>query len=142
MRPAVFTIASDVPFLDALVAGLLAQTGDDPLALARQLLLTRLVLGWGRARGSGPLTAGQAVPLARELARFLDEVQSEGCDLAQLASLAPAHYAEHWQESLAFLAILTEHWPLLLAEIGGLDPAERGNRALAAPGEGGRRPPP
>src|SRR5216684_4077577 len=183
MRPTVFTIASDVPFLDALAAGLLAQAGDDPLAparqtvllptrrasralreaflrasggkalllprlvpvgdvdaeelgffgedvdgeagfdippavpeLRRQLLLTRLVLGWGRARGSGPLTAGQAAPLARELARFLDEVQSEGCDLARLASLVPANYAEHWQESLAFLAILTEHWPRLLGD--------------------------
>src|SRR6185312_14768283 len=108
MRPAIYTIPSDVPFLDALVAGLLARGGGKPLALPRmapvgdvdaeelvllgedvdgaagldipppvpelrrQLLLTRLVLGWGRARGSGPLTAGQAVPLARELARFLD----------------------------------------------------------------------
>ncbi len=209
MRPAVFTIASDLPFLDALVAGLLAQTGHDPLALARQtvllptrrasralreaflrasggkalllprlvpvgdvdaeelvflgedaageasfdippavpelrrqLLLTRLVLGWGRARGSGPLTAGQAAPLARELARFLDEVQSEGCDLARLASLVPANYAEHWQESLAFLAILTEHWPQLLAEVGCLDPAERRNRVLAAQAEAWRRQPP
>ena len=209
MRPTVFTIASDVPFLDALAAGLLAQAGDDPLALARQtvllptrrasralreaflrasggkalllprlvpvgdvdaeelvffgedvdgeasfaippavpelrrqLLLTRLVLGWGRARGSGPLTAGQAAPLARELARFLDEVQSEGCDLARLASLVPANYAEHWQESLAFLGILTEHWPQLLAEIGCLDPADRRNRVLAAQAEAWRRQPP
>src|SRR5260221_8063550 len=66
MRPAVFTIASDLPFLDALVAGLLAQTGHDPLALARQtvLLPTR--------RASRPLrqaflraSGGKAPPLAR-----------------------------------------------------------------------------
>ena len=209
MRPAVYTIASDVPFLDALVAGLLEQAGDDPLALARQtvllptrraaralreaflrasagkalllprlvpvgdvdaeelvlfgenaadevgfdippavpelrrqLLLTRLVLGWGRARGSGPLTAGQAAPLARELARFLDEVQSEGCDLAQLETLVPADHAEHWQESLAFLAILTEHWPRLLADIDCIDPAERRNRVLAAQAAAWRHEPP
>src|SRR5690348_2726859 len=209
MRPAVYTIASDVPFLEALVAGLLARAGDDPLALARQtillptrrasralreaflrasqgkplllprlapvgdvdaeelvllgeeaegaggldippavpelrrqLLLTRLVLHWGRARGSGPLTAGQAVPLARELARFLDEVQSEGCDLKQLASLVPEEHAGHWQESLAFLAILTDEWPRILAEIGCIDPAERRNRVLAAQAEAWRRTPP
>jgi len=209
MRPAIYTIPSDVPFLDALVAGLLARAGDDPLALARQtvllptrraaralrdaflrasggkplllprlapvgdvdaeelvllgeeatgaagidippavpelrrqLLLTRLVLGWGRARGSGPLTAGQAVPLAQELARFLDEVQSEGCDLKQLAALVPEEHAEHWQESLAFLAILTEEWPRILAEIGSIDPAERRNRVLAAQAAAWRRHPP
>ncbi|HEX7966936.1 MAG TPA: double-strand break repair protein AddB [Stellaceae bacterium] len=209
MRPAVFTIASDLPFLDTLVAGLMAESGGDPLALARhtillptrravralreaflrasggralllprlapvgdvdaeelvflaeeaesepgfdippavpelrrQLLLTRLVLAWGRARGSGPVTAGQAAPLARELARFLDEVQTEGCDLARLAELVPANYAQHWQQSLEFLGILTEHWPRLLAENGCLDPAERRNRALAAQAEAWRRDPP
>jgi ATP-dependent helicase/nuclease subunit B len=209
MVPPIYTIPSDVPFLDALVAGLLASAGEDPLALARQtillptrraaralrdaflrasggkplllprlapvgdvdaeelvlldedaeggggldippavpelrrqLLLTRLVLGWGRARGSGPLTAGQAVPLARELARFLDEVQSEGCDLKELASLVPEEHAEHWQESLAFLAILTDEWPRILAEIGCIDPAERRNRVLAAQAAAWRRNPP
>src|SRR6266852_2634060 len=152
MRPAIFTISSDLPFLDALVAGLRAQSGEDPLALARhtillptrraaralseaflrasaghalllprlvpvgdvdaeelallagegegldgfdtppavpelqrQLALTRLVLAFGKARGGGPVTAGQAAPLARELARFLDEVETEGSDFAGLA---------------------------------------------------------
>jgi len=150
----VFTIASDLPFLDALVAGLRAESGGDPLALAqatillptrraaralgeaflrassgralllprlvpvgdvdaeelalsgddgaatggvdippavpelqRLLALTKLVLAWGRARGSGPLAPGQAAPLAQALARFLDEVETEGSDFALLAAL-------------------------------------------------------
>jgi ATP-dependent helicase/nuclease subunit B len=206
MRPAVFTIPSDRPFLDALVAGLRAESGEDPLALARhtillptrraaralseaflrasaghalllprlvpvgdvdveelpflagqgdefdappavpelqrQLALTRLVLAFGKARGSGPATAGQAAPLARELARFLDEVETEGSDFAGLAQLVPAEHARHWQEVLAFLAIVTEQWPRYLAEIGCLDPAERRNRVLAAQAEAWRRQPP
>src|SRR5580658_2705587 len=209
MAPAVFTIASDLPFLDALVAGLTAESGADPLALARytillptrrsaralseaflrrcsgralllprlvpvgdvdadepvtglepgeddgnfdmppavpalrrEILLTRLVLAWGRARGSGPLTAGQAAPLARALAGFLDEAQTEGCDLARLAALVPADHAEHWQQSLELLALLTEHWPRILAEIGCIDPAERRNRALRARAAAWRRAPP
>ena len=204
----IFTIASDLPFLDALVAGLRATSGGDPLALARhtillptrraarslaeaflragegralllprlvpvgdvdaeelafladegdglagfdippavpelqrQLLLTRLVLAWGRARGSGPLSAGQAAPLARELARFLDEVQTEGSEFSRLAELAPAHFAEHWQQVLQFLAILTEHWPRHLAEIGALDPALRRNLVLRAQAEAWSRQP-
>ena len=34
-----FTIASDLPFLDALVAGLVAESGGDPLALAQATIL-------------------------------------------------------------------------------------------------------
>jgi ATP-dependent helicase/nuclease subunit B len=100
--------------------------------LQRRLLLTRLVLAWGRAQESGPLMPGQAAPLAAELARFLDEVQAERRDFAGLAALAPEDYAEHWQQILRFLTILTEHWPKALAEIGCLDPAERRNRVLSA----------
>jgi len=111
-------------------------------ALRRLLLLTRLVLAWGRARGAGPLTAGQAAPLARELARFLDEVQTEDRDFTGLAELVPANYAEHWQQILGFLAILTEQWPKMLAEIGCLDPAERRNRVLRAQAEAWRHAPP
>jgi ATP-dependent helicase/nuclease subunit B len=205
----VFTIAADLPFLDTLVAGLFAESGDDPLALARhtillptrraaralseaflrqsagkalllprlvpvgdvdaeelgflgeegeglsgfdippavpalqrQLLLTKLVLAWGRARGSGPLTAGQAAPLARELARFLDEVETEGSDFTRLAELAPAQFAEHWQQVLQFLAIVTEAWPRHLGEIGCLDPAARRNAVLRAQAEAWRSIPP
>jgi ATP-dependent helicase/nuclease subunit B len=205
----IYTIPPEVPFLDALVAGLLAKSGGDPLTLARhtvllptrraaralseaflrasagralllprlvpvgdvdaeelaliadegegitgfdipppvpqlrrQLLLTRLVLAWGRARGSGPLTAGQAAPLARELARFLDEVRTEGGDFARLAELVPEEFAAHWQEVLRFLAILSEQWPRHLAEIGCLDQAERRNRVLAAQSAAWRRAPP
>jgi ATP-dependent helicase/nuclease subunit B len=204
-----FTIASDLPFLDALVAGLRAESGDDPLALAeatillptrraarslaeaflrasagralllprlvpvgdvdaeelaligddgavpegldiapavpelsRLLALTKLVLAWGRARGSGPLAPGQAAPLAQALARFLDEVETEGSDFARLAELVPANFAEHWQQVLEFLAILTAHWPGHLAELGGLGPAERRNLVLRARAESWRRDPP
>jgi ATP-dependent helicase/nuclease subunit B len=204
-----FTIPADLPFLDALVAGLRAESGGDPLDLARatillptrraaralgeaflrasagralllprlvpvgdvdaeelalagddaaaagdidippalpelerQLALTRLVLAWGAARGSGPLTPGQAAPLALALSRFLDEVETEGSDFARLAELVPAELAEHWQQVLQFLAILTEHWPRHLAELGGIDPATRRNLVLRAQAEAWRRQPP
>jgi ATP-dependent helicase/nuclease subunit B len=109
--------------------------------LRRRLLLTRLVLEWGRRRGSAPLLPGQAAALARELARFLDDVHGEGGDFANLATLAPAEYAEHWQLVLKFLALLTEHWPAILTAEGGLDPAARRNAVLAAQAEAWRRDP-
>jgi ATP-dependent helicase/nuclease subunit B len=209
MPVSVFTIAADRPFLDALVTGLRAGAGDDPLTLARttvllptrraarslaeaflrqsagralllprlvpvgdvdaeelgylgddedglggfdllpavpvlqrELALTRLVLAFGRARGSGPATAGHAAPLARALARFLDEVDTEGGDFARLGTLVPEEHAAHWQEVLAFLAIVSEQWPKHLAELGCLDPALRRNRLLTAQADAWRRRPP
>jgi len=206
---AVFTVPPHLPFLDALVAGLRARAGKDPLALARmtillptrraaraladsflrasqgralllprlmpvgdldaeelalladegesgdalevapavpelrrRLTLAQLVLAWGRAQGTGPLAPGQAAPLAAELARFLDEVQAEGCDLEGLAELVPEEHAEHWQQVLKFLAIIKDNWPPMLAEIGCLDPADRRNRLLQAQIESWRNTPP
>ena len=100
--------------------------------LRRQLLLTRLVLDWGRRRGSGPLAPGQAAPLARELARFLDEIETARADIAGLDALAPHEHAEHWQQVVTFLKIVTEYWPAAKAEHGAIDPAERRDRILAA----------
>jgi ATP-dependent helicase/nuclease subunit B len=99
--------------------------------LRRQLLLTQLVSAFARRAGEG-LALGQAAPLAASLARFLDEAQTEGCDFASLAALVPSRYAKHWQDILKFLAIVTEHWPKMLEELGCLDPAEWRNRMLAA----------
>src|SRR5216684_6573167 len=110
--------------------------------LRRRLLLTRLVLEWGSRRGTEPLLPGQAAALARELARFLDEVHGEAGDFTNLAALAPAEYAEHWQLVLKFLAVLTEHWPHIVAAEGGLDPAARRNAVLAAQAAAWRRDPP
>src|SRR5579872_3381480 len=111
--------------------------------LARRLMLTRLVLGWGRTpAGAGPTRAAQAAPLAAELARFVDEVAAEGCTLANLDRLVPAQYAKHWQQVVTFLGIVSEHWPKALAEIGCLDAAERRNRMLERQAEAWRRQPP
>jgi ATP-dependent helicase/nuclease subunit B len=109
--------------------------------LRRRLMLARLVLKFAESRGER-LALGQAAPLAGELGRFLDEVQAEGCDFSGLAALVPDRYAEHWQQILTFLGIVTEQWPKALAEIGCLDPAERRNRLLAAQGEAWRAAPP
>ena len=99
--------------------------------LQRQLLLAQLVLKWPQGQ-AGHLTPGQAVPLARSLAEFLDTVQTARGDVAALKNLAPDRFAEHWQQVLTFLGIVTDNWPAILATRGALDPAERRNRVLAA----------
>src|SRR5271167_851070 len=110
--------------------------------LRRRLLLTRLVLEWGRRRSPDPLLPGQAAALAASLARFLDTVATEGASFARLADLAPADLAEHWQIVRAFLEILPQSWPGILAAEGALDPADRRNRLLAQQAAIWRRSPP
>lgn len=117
----------------------------DPLA--RKLLLTRLVIAWSESlrrasegRGSergiglaaGTVAPAQALGLARALARLMDDVETEGVSLAGLAGLVPEEHSVHWQQTLDFLRIVTEHWPAHLAETGLVSPAERRSRAILA----------
>jgi ATP-dependent helicase/nuclease subunit B len=209
----IFTIPPGVSFVDALAAGLLAETGGDPLALARytillptrrarralddaflrqsdgrplllprtlplgdldpddvtlvgadegatieqgaeladlppaipavrrQLLLTQAIQTAGRSSGA-PMSVDQATRLAAELARLLDQVQTEQLSFGGLRNLVPENYAAHWQITLRFLSVLTEEWPKILAAEGCIDPAERRNLALALQADAWRKDPP
>jgi ATP-dependent helicase/nuclease subunit B len=86
----------------------------------RQILLARLVL----ARQDQGIGADQAMHLAAALGRLLDEVQAEGLDFSRLAGLVPEELAEHWQETLRFLEIVTTLWPNVLGDLDALDPAD------------------
>ncbi|MDR3440363.1 double-strand break repair protein AddB [Telmatospirillum sp.] len=103
--------------------------------LTRQLLLARLILGVGAGRGGYRPTPEQAAQLAAELARLLDQVHTEGLDFSRLASLVPEDFATHWQLTLDFLAILSQHWPEILAEQGWMEATLRRNRLLETQAE-------
>ncbi len=107
-------------------------------ALRRQLLLMRAIL----ATDPQHITADQAARLAAELARFLDQMQTEQVSFDKLRDLVPEEYAVHWQRTLRFLAILTEAWPQILQEEGCIDPALRRNQVLAAQADFWRAQPP
>lgn len=93
-----------------------------PIAAPRRLaLLARMILKLPEAHAS----TDQALALAGELARLLDQAHTERCEFARLAALAPAEYARHWQVTLEFLRIVTESWPKVLEEEGAIDPAKR-----------------
>ena len=191
-KPAVFTVAAHLPFVDALAYGILGDAGDDPLTLAsttvllptrracrnlresflrlndgkplllprlmplndldedevlfssfsgaetaenipppiaplkRQLLLARLIQAQGESHPE------RVLRLAEELAKFLDQVQTEQLSFEKLPDLVPEDYAEHWKITLKFLGILTESWPEILKAEGAVDPADHRNRVFAA----------
>ena len=103
-----------------------------PIApLSRQILLTRLILAQAKAEDQ-PQTPDQAARLAEELGRLLDQVQTERLSFEKLSTLVPDSLAEHWQVTLTFLQLVTQHWPDILAERGTVDPAEHRNQVFAA----------
>lgn len=104
----------------------------------RLALLARLIM----ARPDQKVSADQALLLGRELARLLDQAHTERCDFAGLAELAPAEFAQHWQVTLEFLKIVTEHWPRVLEQEGRLDPAHRRDLLMTRLAERWRASPP
>ena len=109
--------------------------------LRRRILLARMLRDDDMC-GVPDMPVDHAMELAGELGRLLDQVQTEGLDFTALETLVPDTYAIHWQETLAFLRILTERWPSVLSQEGAIDPAERRNRLLLARSEAWRRNPP
>ncbi len=93
--------------------------------LVRQLLLSRLVTATG-------LGMEQAVRYAGALASLLDELATEEVALDRLERLVPEELAVHWQQTLAFLRILKDQWPKVLAERGAVEPAERRRLVIEA----------
>ena len=122
--------AAELGSEDALIAPAIAP-------LRRLLLLTQLVLA--RDAKTSP---DQAARLAQELARLLDQVQTERLDWRDLETLVPDELAAHWQTTLHFLTILSQHWPRILAEEGVCDPADRRNWLLAAQAAAWTKAPP
>lgn len=89
--------------------------------LRRKMLLARAILERGDVQGGW----AQALGLAETLGRFLDQMIIEEKEFGSLSGLAPDEYADHWQITLKFLKILTEHWPAILAAEGCIDAAHR-----------------
>ncbi|WP_085809634.1 PD-(D/E)XK nuclease family protein [Sphingomonas sp. TZW2008] len=183
--PRLYTIPAHRAFADALVAGLIRRFGDEPLALARGLVLlpnnrARLAVTNAFVRASGgalvlprlvaigsddlgeaigaaldpidapdspppaiaplarrlriarlvqaaqpSLDAVEAVRLAGELARVLDQLIVEEVDPARLADLDLGELTEHWRAALALFQTVIDRWPRELAEAGLIDAASR-----------------
>ncbi len=118
------------------VAGADALDLPPPIApVRRQFLLMQLINAWGNACDVHYPPASTA-RLAAELARFLDQIQTEQLaghlQQTALGALAPGGFAAHWQETLEFLKIITSAWPDMLRDEGALDPAAHRNAMLRA----------
>ena len=100
--------------------------------LRRRLLLATLIRRWSHARDGGTMTFGQATGLSKSLAAVMDEVETQGADLAKLGELAPLALADHWAQVKDFLSLIHTQWPALLEAEERVNPAAHRNEALRA----------
>ncbi len=114
--------------------------------LARRLALMRLVLAYRHSPAADApetaldsvrweVTPGQASALAADLARLMDTVETEEVDFAALETIVPDELAAHWQSTVEFLKIVTEHWPRFLADNGLASPVARRTALMAREAE-------
>ncbi len=82
--------------------------------------------------GLDEISLAQAYALARNLSALRDMVYNEGLSFDKIADLVSSEYAEHWQQTLKLLEIITEYWPQILADQGKIDEVERRNLLLQA----------
>jgi ATP-dependent helicase/nuclease subunit B len=78
------------------------------------------------------IDAAEALRLAQDLARTLDQLLVEQIEPARLREFTAEmpDLSSHWQASLERLNVILEQWPRLLAERARIDLADRRNRLL------------
>jgi len=136
-------VAIGDPELDERLGGLLDPIGEGPIGhgeaepippaidpLERQMILARLT-GEARAAAGDPIDGGEAIRLAGELGRTLDQLLIEQVPPARLRELVDLpDLSEHWQRSLDMLDAILTRWPEERAARGRIDLAERRNLLL------------
>lgn len=110
--------------------------------LARRLILARLV-GEARARAGQPVDAAEAVRLAGELARTLDQLLVEEIAPIRLKQITMTQeLSAHWERALAVFELVLRDWPAELARLGRIDLATRRTLLLGALAQRWRKAPP
>ncbi|MFM9828207.1 MAG: double-strand break repair protein AddB [Sphingomonas sp.] len=93
--------------------------------LARRMLFAAMVQE-ERARGGSPVGAAEAMRLAGELGRTLDQLLVEEIAPARLRDIQMGEgLSAHWQNALALFEIVLERWPQTLRRLGVIDLATR-----------------
>ena len=99
-------------------------------AYTRQMILMNIIHDWHKRENKAIPENGTCAVLAEALGHLLDQVQTEEVSFSVLEHIVPEEYAEHWQQTLEFLTIVTERWPDVLASTGYMDGAARRNILL------------
>ncbi|UTW55223.1 double-strand break repair protein AddB [Kordiimonas sp. SCSIO 12610] len=124
MRPIGDVDEDEIGFLGAGLAAVDHAESLPAISDTRRLMLLAKILV-EREFFPAKTSAAQAWRLARDLSRFMDQVQTEGLRYKDLAKLVPEGLAHHWEVTLEFLQIITGEWPKILKTQGLVDPVVR-----------------
>ncbi len=73
----------------------------------------------------------QNMALAQALGQLMDQIHTENLKLEDLPNIVDREaFAAHWQITLDFLNILSDHWPKILEEHDMIDASDRRNRLI------------
>ncbi|PZO75118.1 MAG: double-strand break repair protein AddB [Mesorhizobium amorphae] len=89
-----------------------------------------------------PVSSGDAVWLARDLAALMDEIESEETSWERLKDLVGDELGGWWKVTLDFLGIVSGAWPDILSERNQCNPAAYRNQLIRAEAERLRALPP
>ncbi|MET3761504.1 double-strand break repair protein AddB [Sphingomonas sp. UYEF23] len=124
-------VAIGDPALDEAIGAALDPADDgDPVPpavapLERRMILARLVAE-ERARAGQPVDAAEAVRLAGDLARTLDQLLVEEIAPHRLREIELNEaMSAHWERALALFGIALDRWPDELRRLGRVDAAAR-----------------
>ena len=98
----------------------------------RLMLFTKIIMSKPADYGLNKMPAPQAMALAQELASLIDLSYNQQLSFDDLQNIVPDEYAQHWQEILKFLRIITKFWPDILKEQGKVDAVEYRNILIKA----------
>jgi ATP-dependent helicase/nuclease subunit B len=102
---------------------------------ARQLALAMLTRSWVDAMSPEtreifeketivlPSSSADAIRLAGDLARFMDQVETEEIEWSAFDTIVPEELAKWWQLTRKFLSIVMQSWPEYLAQRGEIGPS-------------------
>ena len=99
----------------------------------QRYLLTVQVMAYLNGK-QGAATLDYALALAEELMALQQQCARSGVVLTpeKLRLLVASDMAEHWEQSLAFLSILADHWPLIEQALGVITTVEHERLMLHA----------
>ena len=121
------------PELDERIGGALEPIGGDaPVPPAIEPMERLFLLAGLVERHVDGIEAVEALRLAEDLSRTLDQLLVEEIDPSRLRGFASElpDLSLHWQASLARLTVILDQWPLVLKDRGRIDLADRRNRLL------------
>jgi len=105
---------------------------------ARKGWLTQMIMAWAaqQERIGDPLliahSPAAAYAMAGELARLQDDMITRGVPWSKLDELVPEDMDQYFRSTLAFLKIVRDNWPDLLAERNLMDAAARRDALIDA----------